>query len=84
VTDPDRAQTFHTTLTGPEPDPRPQPDQREPRPHPDPEVASRMTADHRSAGHGQVTTGAADPAAERSRLQSHWPGIPRGHAQGPA
>jgi hypothetical protein len=76
VTDLGRSEAFYTTLIGREPDLRPQPDQREWRLHRDPEVALRITAGHRSAGYGQLAVGVADLAAERSRLMSHWAGIP--------
>jgi hypothetical protein len=77
VTDLGRAEAFYTTLIGRAPDLRPQPGQREWRLYRDPEVALRLTADHRSAGYGQLAIGVADLAAERSRLMSHWPGIPQ-------
>jgi hypothetical protein len=76
VTDLRRAEAFYAILIGRAPDLRPQPDQCEWHLHRHPEVALRVTADAASAGHGQLSIGVADLAAERARLLPQWPGLP--------
>lgn len=71
VSDLGRAEEFYTTLLGRAPDFRPQPDQCEWHLHREPEVGFRITADLASAGHGKLSLGVADLAAERSRLLAH-------------
>jgi hypothetical protein len=76
VSDLGRAEAYYTTLIGRGPDLRPAASQCEWRLHRDPEVTFRVTIDLRSAGHGTLSLGVADLAAERSRLLTHWSDIP--------
>jgi predicted enzyme related to lactoylglutathione lyase len=76
VSDLSRAEEFYAILVGRAPDLRPQPDQCEWRLHREPEVAFRLTKDQGSAGHGKLSLGVADLAAERSRLLAHWADLP--------
>jgi hypothetical protein len=77
VSDLHRAEAFYTILIGRGPDLHLRPDQYEWRLHREPEVALRVTADHPSAGHGTLSLGVPDLAAERARLLPHWPDLPR-------
>jgi hypothetical protein len=76
VSDLGRAEEFYTILLGRAPDFRPQPGQCEWHLHREPEVDFRVTADLESAGHGKLSLGVADLAAERSRLLTHWADLP--------
>lgn len=76
VSDLERAEEFYAVVVGRRPDLRPQVDQCEWRLHREPEVALRITADSRSAGHGKLALGVADLAAERSRLARTWTDLP--------
>lgn len=71
----DRAEEFYATLIGRGADLRPQPDQREWHLLRRPEIALRLTASAADAGHGSVSLGVADLAAERARLLTAWPGL---------
>jgi hypothetical protein len=81
VTDLSRAEVFYAILIGRDPDLRPQPDQCEWHLHRDPEVGFRVTADPAAAGHGKLSIGVADLAAERNRLLAKWPGLPEAAVQ---
>ncbi len=70
------AEAFYTTLIGRVPDLRPVASQCEWRLHRDPEIALRITIDPTSAGHGQLSIGVADLAAERTRLLTQWSDLP--------
>jgi predicted enzyme related to lactoylglutathione lyase len=75
ATDLDRAEEFYATLIGRAADLSPRPDQREWHLLRQPEIDLRITASPADAGHGSVSLGVADLAAERARLLAAWPGL---------